>query len=120
MLATLTATPLLLLLPFIHAVGAVPTPISIGDILGNSSAVSSSGMPTELSQDAINAQFLRPAQFTRVVYCPTSAVTSWQCGAPCADLGAGVEVLQAGGDFIAHDSATQSIVVAHQGTEPDM
>ncbi|KAJ8695542.1 hypothetical protein PTI98_008138 [Pleurotus ostreatus] len=53
-------------------------------------------------------------------------VTSWSCGPPCDDIGKGVEVIQAGGDdglvpmyFVAHDPIAESIVVAHQGTDPD-
>ncbi|KAL0058908.1 hypothetical protein AAF712_014390 [Marasmius tenuissimus] len=48
----------------------------------------------------------------------------WECGGPCEEVGKGVKVIQAGGDdglipgyFVAHDPTTESIVVAHQGTD---
>ncbi|KAH0583182.1 hypothetical protein H2248_011065 [Termitomyces sp. 'cryptogamus'] len=119
----LATSPLLLILPFFQAI--LGTPISIGSILGGLGTTTSSGTPTSLSQDTVNANFLRPAQFSRVAYCSTGAVTNWQCGGPCSDMGNDIEVLQAGGDggsiplyFIAHDPSTQSIVVAHEGTDP--
>ncbi|KAF7431127.1 hypothetical protein PC9H_006847 [Pleurotus ostreatus] len=75
---------------------------------------------------AQQSSLVRPAQFSRVAYCSSAAVTSWSCGPPCDDIGKGVEVIQAGGDdglvpmyFVAHDPIAESIVVAHQGTDPD-
>ncbi|KAF9258560.1 alpha/beta-hydrolase [Marasmius fiardii PR-910] len=79
--------------------------------------------PTPFSLSDLETQFLRPAQFSRVAYCSSAAVTSWQCGSPCDEIGKGVKVIQAGGDdglipmyFVAHDPTTNSIIVAHQGT----
>ncbi|KAG6860003.1 hypothetical protein C0995_000646 [Termitomyces sp. Mi166 len=111
-----TTPTLLLTLSFIQTIFAVP--ISLGDPFGGSDAPTSTETPTALSQDTVNAEFLRPAQFSRIAYCSSAAVSSWQCGAPCSDLGNDIEVLQAGGVFIAHDPSTQSIVVAHEGTDP--
>ncbi|KAF9468230.1 alpha/beta-hydrolase [Collybia nuda] len=98
---------------------AAPLSLNIFD-----SGSTSTSTPTAISKDTVQAQFLRPAQFSRVAYCSSEAVTSWTCGAPCESLGGGVKVLQAGGDdglipmyFVAHDPATESIIVAHQGTE---
>ncbi|ESK95718.1 hypothetical protein Moror_12502 [Moniliophthora roreri MCA 2997] len=78
-----------------------------------------------VSAQTISDNFARPAQFSRVAYCSSNAVTSWQCGPPCDSIGKGVTVIQAGGDdglvpmyFVAHDPASNTIVVAHQGTEP--
>ncbi|EIN06312.1 alpha/beta-hydrolase [Punctularia strigosozonata HHB-11173 SS5] len=75
-----------------------------------------------LSNDTVNAAFLRSAQFAQVSYCSAAAVLSWTCGTPCDNL-PNVDVLQAGGDdeevpgyFIAHDPDANQIVVAHQGT----
>ncbi|KZT25361.1 alpha/beta-hydrolase [Neolentinus lepideus HHB14362 ss-1] len=80
---------------------------------------------TAVSDATIDGDFVRPAQFSRIAYCSTQAVTSWQCGEPCAAVG-NVTFLQAGGGdglipmyFIAHDQDTQTIVVAHQGTDPE-
>jgi len=109
---------LLWIIPFLQASLAVPL---FG--LSSNSGATSTETPTAISPQTADAEFLRPAQFSRVAYCSSAAVTSWQCGEPCQSLGGGIEVLQAGGDdgliplyFIAHDPATQSIVVAHQGT----
>jgi len=70
------------------------------------------------------SSLLRPAQFARVAYCSSKAITAWSCGQPCQDLGSNVTFLQSGGDegliplyFIAHDADDQSIVVAHEGTD---
>ncbi|KAJ7577432.1 alpha/beta-hydrolase [Mycena floridula] len=96
-------------------------------LLGRSAAVgsTSTATPASVSQSTIEASLVRPAQFSRVAYCSTPSVTSWNCGGSCAALGSNVKVLQSGGDdglipmyFIAHDVDTDSIVVAHQGTEP--
>ncbi|KAK7056891.1 hypothetical protein VNI00_002608 [Paramarasmius palmivorus] len=80
---------------------------------------------TAVSAQTISDNFIRPAQFSRVAYCSSAAVTSWQCGPPCDSIGKGVNVIQAGGDdglvpmyFVAHDPTSNTIVVAHQGTEP--
>ncbi|KAL0567541.1 hypothetical protein V5O48_014454 [Marasmius crinis-equi] len=99
--------------------------------------------PTPLSVTDLETDFLRAAQFSRVAYCSNAAVTAWECGGPCDEIGKGVKVIQAGGDdglipmcewrllpsrytrldysrleidFVAHDPTTNSIVVAHQGT----
>lgn len=110
---------LLWILPFLQA--TLGAPLSLG--LSRDSAVTSTDTPAAISHDTVTAEFSRPAQFSRVAYCPSAAVMSWQCGQPCQSLGNGIEVLHAAGDdalipqyFIAHDPATQSIVVAHQGT----
>ncbi|EMD37275.1 hypothetical protein CERSUDRAFT_113928 [Gelatoporia subvermispora B] len=85
----------------------------------------SDGSPSALSQSTISNDFQRPALFSRAAYCPISSVASWTCGPSCDAL-PGVVVLASGGNngeipdfFIAHDTATNSIVVAHQGTDPD-
>ncbi|KAF5369800.1 hypothetical protein D9758_001176 [Tetrapyrgos nigripes] len=91
----------------------------IGDRLSDSDATSAT------PDDVLNG-LIRPAQFSRVAYCSSAAVTSWQCGPPCDALGNDIDVFQAGGDdglvpmyFIAHDPSQDTIVVAHQGTEPE-
>lgn len=83
-----------------------------------------SAQTAAVSDATIETDFVRPAQFSRIAYCSSQAVTSWQCGAPCAAVGPNVKVLQAGGDdglipmyFIAHDQDTDSILLAHQGTD---
>ncbi|KAF7342366.1 hypothetical protein MVEN_01825200 [Mycena venus] len=90
--------------------------------LGSSEAT---GAPTPVSLATVNATLSRPAQFARAAYCPSASVESWNCGLPCDSLN-GVTFLQAGGDqgavpfyFIAHDSVDQSLVVAHEGTDPN-
>ncbi|KAE9405380.1 alpha/beta-hydrolase [Gymnopus androsaceus JB14] len=80
---------------------------------------------TAVSNTTVTSDFLRPAFFARIAYCSESAVQSLDCGGPCEALGSGVDVLQIGGNsgtipmyLIAHDTSTNSIVVAHQGTDP--
>jgi len=100
-------------------------PIGLGIPIFGIGSPESTAATTPVSADTVNSTLLRPAQFSRVAYCSSAAVTSWQCGDPCASLGPGIEVLQSGGDdglvplyFIAHDPSTDSLVVAHQGTDP--
>ncbi|KAF9264031.1 alpha/beta-hydrolase [Marasmius fiardii PR-910] len=80
---------------------------------------------TPLAIKDLESKFLRSAQFARVAYCSSKAVTSLQCGGPCDALGKGVKVFQAGGDdglvplyYVANDPTDNSIVVAHEGTDP--
>ncbi|KAJ8518299.1 hypothetical protein ONZ45_g4609 [Pleurotus djamor] len=84
----------------------------------------SKATPTPLISSDLDA-FVRPAQFSRAVYCSTASVTAWTCGKACDDIG-GIEVLKTGGDdgltplfLVAHDPSTESLVVAHQGTNPE-
>ncbi|KAJ8076086.1 hypothetical protein PM082_022071 [Marasmius tenuissimus] len=79
---------------------------------------------TSITVEDLESSFLRAAQFTRVSYCSSRVVSKWECGGPCEEVGKGVKVIQAGGDdglipgyFVAHDPTTESIVVAHQGTD---
>ncbi|KAF7325447.1 Lipase-3 domain-containing protein [Mycena kentingensis (nom. inval.)] len=85
---------------------------------------SSSGAPTAVSAATINATLERPAQFSRAAYCSGASLSSWTCGLPCQEL-QGVKFLQSGGGegkipfyFIAHDTVDQTLVVAHEGTNP--
>jgi len=110
----------LFLIPF----GLVRTAPLLG-IRDSSDNQTSTAATTDVSTATIDSDLVRPAQFSRIAYCSSAAVTSWKCGPPC-DAVQGVTVLQSGGDggevplyFIAHDPSQQSIVVAHQGTESD-
>ncbi|KAG5652726.1 hypothetical protein H0H81_003923 [Sphagnurus paluster] len=128
-----SATLVALALSTLHSAYAVPFSLSIGPItIGQSSSDSAQGV-TALAPNTFRANFLRAAQFTRIVYCSSQSVASWKCGAPCQSMGGGVKVLQTGGEhiprlrpvaeqmimtvYIAHDTTTGSIVVTHQGTE---
>ncbi|KAI0941021.1 hypothetical protein AcV7_003241 [Taiwanofungus camphoratus] len=100
---------------------AAPTPL-FGINSGEGS--SANATPTAVSQSEIANDLLRPALFSRTAYCPTASITNWTCGGPCTAL-SGVQVLTAGGDqgeipfyFVAKDPQSQSIVVAHEGTDP--
>ncbi|KAK0202313.1 alpha/beta-hydrolase, partial [Desarmillaria ectypa] len=85
-----------------------------------------SNTTTGVSPSNLTTAFSRPAFFSRVAYCPSASVIALNCGAPCDALGAGsIKILAAGGTgsfiprfIIAHDNFTNSIVVAHQGTDP--
>lgn len=98
-----------------------PFPIPIFGLGDNDPAT---GTPEPVSDAVVASSLTRPADFSRIAYCSSAAVQSWTCGPPCAAV-PGVEVLQTGGNsgsvplyFIAHDPTSQSIVVAHQGTDP--
>lgn len=82
------------------------------------------GTPTPISEDTVTNDLLTPALFSRTAYCTPDVISNWSCGAPCQAL-PGVTVFTAGGDdadipfyFVANDPASQSIVVAHEGTDP--
>jgi len=93
--------------------------------LGDSTdADSATGTPTPLDLASANSTFFKPAQFARVAYCSSASITAWDCGEPCAAL-SNVTFLQSGGNegtiplyYIAHDGNDQSLVVAHEGTDP--
>ncbi|KAJ7187637.1 alpha/beta-hydrolase [Mycena pura] len=94
-------------------------------LFGLGSSGEDSGAPTPVALATVNSTLLRPAQFARAAYCPSASITSWSCGLPCDSL-QGVSFLNSGGDqglvpfyFIAHDTVDQSIVVAHEGTDPE-
>ncbi|KAF8519898.1 alpha/beta-hydrolase [Hysterangium stoloniferum] len=77
---------------------------------------------TTLSTDQTDA-FVRPARFSQIAYCSPGAVLSWKCGPPCDAL-PGVKPIVTGGNdgiipfyYVAHDPTSQSIIVAHQGTD---
>jgi len=115
MLATLVSA---LLLPST----ALGLPLSLFgfNLDGASSAAASTDAVTTSS---LESTLLRPALFSRVAYCSVPSVTSWTCGEPCKAIGK-VKFLQAGGDqgkvpfyYIAYDNSTNSIFVAHEGTD---
>lgn len=102
---------------FLVSAAPIPSPLlGFGDLSTSSS--NSTQATASVSNATIEATLVRPAEFSRLAYCPSAAVTS---GA--AQVFPGAEVLAVGGDdglvpfyFIIHDASTQSIVVAHQGT----
>jgi len=106
-----------------YLVRSAPTPfLGFGDSSNNQTSTAAT---TAVSDATVDSDLLRPAEFSRIAYCSSAAVTSWNCGPPC-DAVPGVQVLQAGGDgglipryYIAHDPSTQSVVVAHQGTDAE-
>ncbi|KAJ7055695.1 alpha/beta-hydrolase [Mycena amicta] len=113
----------LTLLSLVNLPFALSAPLSIfGHQIGASGQ--GTGTPTPVSLATVNATLLRPAAFARAAYCPSASITSWTCGEPCGAL-QGVKFLQSGGDqgaiplyFIAHDTVEQTLVVAHEGTDP--
>ncbi|KAK0466696.1 Alpha/Beta hydrolase protein [Armillaria novae-zelandiae] len=100
----------------------------LGGILGDDDSASSNTTSSTVSitSATLAAAFSRPALFSRIAYCSSASVTNFSCGAPCDALDAqSVEILATGGDggtvprfVIAHDKSTNSIVIAHQGTDP--
>ncbi|KAJ6561212.1 alpha/beta-hydrolase [Mycena vulgaris] len=113
------------MLAFIALLSLLPSALSapiFGLSLGEDGDASTEAA-TPLSLTDAESTLLRPAQFARVAYCSSKAITTWSCGEPCQVLG-NVTFLQSGGDegliplyFIAHDQDDESIVVAHEGTD---
>ncbi|KIY68021.1 alpha/beta-hydrolase [Cylindrobasidium torrendii FP15055 ss-10] len=99
----------------------------LDEIFGiGSSDDKASSTTTALSPADLDTKFKRAAEFSRAAYCPTAEVTNRTCGASCDALGNDVEFLLSGGDegdtplfMVALDKATNTIFVAHQGTNPD-
>ncbi|KAK0432653.1 alpha/beta-hydrolase [Armillaria borealis] len=132
---------------FFLTVGAAPGPLDFGDLLYKASnlldkaggvisagandalddifGVSGSNATTSVSPSDLTAAFSRPAFFSRIAYCSSATVMTFSCGMPCDALEDSVNILATGDDggliprfIIAHDNLTNSIVVAHQGTDP--
>ncbi|EJC99932.1 lipase [Fomitiporia mediterranea MF3/22] len=71
---------------------------------------------TTLSTDQIST--FRPFSFfASAAYCNPSVTRNWSCGANC-DANPGFEPTASGG-YVGFDPALNSVVVAHQGTDPD-
>ncbi|KAF9464158.1 alpha/beta-hydrolase [Collybia nuda] len=78
---------------------------------------------TALSTNQISA--LTPfTQFARAAYCPPEKIQGWKCGEACDAL-PGFEATLTGGDgdaiqffFVGHWPQENTIIVAHQGTDP--
>jgi len=111
---------LLSLLSLLPAALTLPI-FGLGDSTDSDSAT---GAPTDLSLSSANSTFLKPALFARVAYCASASITSWTCG-PACDALTNVTFLQSGGNegsiplyYIAYDGNDQSLVVAHEGTDP--
>ncbi|KAI0365676.1 alpha/beta-hydrolase [Pilatotrama ljubarskyi] len=114
-------TSLIFIFSAVRYVIGAPAPLS-GAHLG--SGETSDAEPTPLSQEEITSTLVRPALFSRAVYCSPGVVQDWSCGESCDAL-PNVKVLASGGDdglipdfFVAHDVDNDTIVVAHQGTKP--
>ncbi|KAK0501860.1 alpha/beta-hydrolase [Armillaria luteobubalina] len=95
------------------------------DALDDIFEASGSKATTIVSPSDLTTAFSRPAYFSRAAYCSAAAVMAFSCGAPCDALVDSVKILVTGGlggliprFIIAHDNSTNSIVVAHQGTDP--
>ncbi|GAW02783.1 alpha beta-hydrolase [Lentinula edodes] len=106
--------------------GLLTSKLSLAAPLFGFGSSDNSASTTAVSNDTVTSDFLRPALFSRVAYCSSDAVQSFQCGSPCDALGSHIDVFQVGGNdgtipmyFIAHDPSTNTIVVAHQGTDPN-
>lgn len=113
-----------LLVALLHLASAAPTPAPFFGI-NFGTGVSSEAKPLAVPQTDITTELVRPALFARAVYCSSPVIEKWACGEPCQALGNNIDVLVAGGDdkrvpnfFVAHDKDKDTIVVAHQGTEP--
>jgi len=107
----------------ISVITAAPAPVPLFGI-NIHSGTESGNSTSSISQSAIDSSLLRPALFSRVAYCDSTRTQALSCGAPC-DAIKGATVLKTGGDgaatprfFISSDTQSQSIIVAHEGTDP--
>ena len=87
--------PLLGFAALVALAHAAPAPL-FGIHLG--SGDESSETPSDVSQNTISTDLVRPAEFARVAYCSPGTVTNLSCGPPCDALGGNVKVLLTGGD----------------------
>lgn len=114
---------LILALPFLSLTLGAPAPAPLFGIhLG--SGPSANAKTTAVAAKTVDSQLVRPALFSRLAYCSAAKTKALTCGAPC-DAVKGISVVASGGDdgkvpgyFIATDPSTQSVVIAHQGTDP--
>ncbi|KII85998.1 hypothetical protein PLICRDRAFT_304795 [Plicaturopsis crispa FD-325 SS-3] len=97
-------------LAFARPTGTVPR--------GDNETSTADPMPVDAARAAT---FVRPAHFASLAYCSTKQLST----SAIDKVVPGVELLQSGGDggatpvyYIAHDPENQSIVVAHEGTDP--
>ncbi|KAI9058382.1 alpha/beta-hydrolase [Trametes sanguinea] len=86
-------------------------------------AATSKRSVTALSATQLSS-FAPFTQFARAAYCPTSKVQNWQCGQACDAL-PGFQPTLTGGDgnaiqqfFVGYWPQQNSVVVAHEGTDP--
>ncbi|KAE9395851.1 alpha/beta-hydrolase [Gymnopus androsaceus JB14] len=70
------------------------------------------------------ASFAPYTQFARAAYCPTDILQTWTCGEAC-EANSDFEVSLVGGDgddiqiyFVGYSPSLDSIIVAHEGTDP--
>jgi len=101
------------ILPFLDTIGD-----AVDDAIGGSG---NEAAPTPVPANEI-PNFARIAQFARASYCSPPVVQDWACGEAC-DANPQTQPIIAGGDgeeiprfFVAFDPPSNSIVVAHEGT----
>jgi len=104
---------------------AAPVPFSFGDFLSDVIGGSDDNNKAATAPISVNdiSDFARIAQFTRAAFCTTPVVQKWACGEAC-DANPQTQPIIAGGDnaetpqfFVAFDPPSNSVVVAHQGTD---
>lgn len=87
--------PLVLALPFLSFTLGAPAPVPLFGVRIASRA--SNEKPTAITQQTVDSQLLRPAQFSRLAYCSAQATKTLTCGAPC-DAVKDISIVTAGGD----------------------
>ncbi|KAI0345760.1 alpha/beta-hydrolase [Trametopsis cervina] len=119
-LATFTSS---LLVPSLVWAAALPSGGELRDVRIEPVDISRRQGVSTLSSSALSA--ITPfIQFARAAYCPSSKIQNWSCGQACDAL-PGVDITLTGGDgnsvqlfFVGYWSDQNSIVVAHEGTDP--
>lgn len=117
-----TSTLLAIALTGLTSVSAAPIPSPLFGI--DLDGPDNKQATTALSEDQLQA--IAPiALFSQAAYCSPPVLLKWQCGDACL-AHPNVQPIIAGGDdaaipgyFVAFDPDTNSVIVSHQGTQPE-
>ncbi|KAH8104577.1 alpha/beta-hydrolase [Cristinia sonorae] len=106
----------------VPAVEKVPV-VAAADVNVSELSTQAASVVTTLSSSQL-ASFAPFTQFARAAYCPSNEIASWNCGEACR-ANSGFQPTLTGGDgndvqlfFVGYWPSQNSVVVAHQGTDP--
>ncbi|KAF8997851.1 lipase class 3 family protein [Cyathus striatus] len=108
----------------LHLSGFISFLFVLLPLLGNAVPVKRQAAITALSSTQI-ASFRPFSHFASVAYCQPAQTLAWSCGANC-DANPNFKPTASGGDgssvqfwYVGFDPDLQTVIVAHQGTDPD-